>query len=76
MNRQTGLDPQGIADIRNLILHLSREMKKTLFISSHLLNEMEQVATRLLIIEKGKSWWRDQRTELFDPSQPCLNWKH
>jgi ABC-type multidrug transport system ATPase subunit len=45
-----GLDPQGIADIRNLILHLSRELKKTVLVSSHLLNEIEQVATRLLII--------------------------
>src|ERR1051325_3573375 len=49
-----GLDPQGIADIRNLILHLSREMKKTIFVSSHLLNEIEQVATRELIIDRGK----------------------
>ena len=32
-----GLDPQGIADIRNLILHLTREQKKTLLVSSHLL---------------------------------------
>jgi len=67
-----GLDPQGIADIRNLILHLSREMKKTLFISSHLLNEMEQVATRLLIIDKGKKLVEGSANELFDPSQTLL----
>ena len=67
-----GLDPQGIADIRNLILHLSREMKKTLFISSHLLNEMEQVATRLLIIDKGKKVVEGTVSELFDPSQTLL----
>ena len=67
-----GLDPQGIADIRNLILHLSREMKKTLFISSHLLNEMEQVATRLLIIDKGKKLVEGSTNELFDPSQTLL----
>jgi ABC-type multidrug transport system ATPase subunit len=71
-----GLDPQGIADIRNLILHLSREMKKTLFISSHLLNEMEQVATRLLIIDKGKNWWKDQQMNCLILHKPCLNWKH
>ncbi|HEX5154452.1 MAG TPA: ABC transporter ATP-binding protein [Parafilimonas sp.] len=67
-----GLDPQGIADIRNLILHLSREMKKTLFISSHLLNEMEQVATRLLIIDRGKKLVEGSASELFDPAQTLL----
>lgn len=67
-----GLDPQGIADIRNLILHLSRETKKTLLISSHLLNEMEQVATRLLIIDKGKKLVEGTTAELFDPSQTLL----
>ena len=49
-----GLDPQGIADIRNLILHLSREMKKTILVSSHLLSEMELIADSMLIIDKGK----------------------
>ena len=71
-----GLDPQGIADIRNLILHLSREMKKTLLVSSHLLNEMEQVATRLLIIDKGKKLVEGTTAELFDPSQTLLELKH
>lgn len=67
-----GLDPQGIADIRNLILHLSREMKKTLLVSSHLLNEMEQVATRFLIIDKGKKLVEGTTAELFDPSQTLI----
>ncbi|HEY2727329.1 MAG TPA: ABC transporter ATP-binding protein, partial [Parafilimonas sp.] len=67
-----GLDPQGIADIRNLILHLSREMQKTLLVSSHLLNEMEQVATRLLIIDNGKKLVEGSTAELFDPSQTLI----
>ncbi len=67
-----GLDPQGIADIRNLILHLSREMKKTVFVSSHLLNEIEQVATRLLIIDKGKKIIEGQSAELFDPTRTIV----
>jgi len=67
-----GLDPQGIADIRNLILHLSRDLKKTLLVSSHLLNEMEQVATRLLIIDKGKKLVEGTTTELFNPSQTLI----
>ena len=67
-----GLDPQGIADVRNLILHLSREMNKTLLVSSHLLNEMEQVATRLIIIDKGKKLVEGSTAELFDPSQTLI----
>lgn len=67
-----GLDPQGIADIRNLILHLSREQKKTLIVSSHLLSEIEQVATRVLIIDKGKKIREGNAAELFDPSQTIV----
>jgi len=67
-----GLDPQGIADIRNLILHLSRDLKKTVIVSSHLLNEIEQVATRVLIIDKGKKIIEGNALELFDPSQTII----
>ncbi len=67
-----GLDPQGIADIRNLILHLSRERNKTIVISSHLLSEIEQVATRVLIIDKGKKLVEGNADELFDPSQTII----
>ena len=67
-----GLDPQGIADIRNLILHLSREKKKTILVSSHLLSEIEQIATRVLIIDKGKKLVEGTAAELFDPSQTII----
>ena len=67
-----GLDPQGIADIRNLILHLSRDLKKTIIVSSHLLSEIEQVATRVLIIDKGKKIIECNALELFDPSQTIV----
>jgi len=67
-----GLDPQGIADIRNLILHLSRESKKTVIVSSHLLSEIEQIATRVLIIDKGKKLVEGNANELFDPSQTIV----
>jgi ABC-type multidrug transport system ATPase subunit len=67
-----GLDPQGIADIRNLVLHLSRDLKKTVIVSSHLLNEIEQVATRVLIIDKGKKIIEGNALELFDPSQTIV----
>ncbi len=62
-----GLDPLGIADVRNLINHLSKDLGKTLFISSHLLSEMEQVADSLLIINKGKKIVEGRMEELLNP---------
>jgi ABC-type multidrug transport system ATPase subunit len=67
-----GLDPQGIADIRNLILILSREMKKTVIVSSHLLNEIEHIATRILIIDKGRKLVEGTSAELFNDQQTIL----
>jgi len=64
-----GLDPQGIADVRNLINHLSKDLGKTVFISSHLLSEMEQVADSLLIIHKGKKIAEGRMQELLNPEQ-------
>lgn len=49
----TGLDPQGMKEIRDLILHLSKVEKKTVFLSSHILYEVELVANRMIIINKG-----------------------
>jgi ABC-type multidrug transport system ATPase subunit len=49
----TGLDPQGIKEVRDLIQHLSSEGKMTIFLSSHLLSEIEQTATTMAIINKG-----------------------
>ncbi len=62
-----GLDPQGIADVRNLILQLSNEFGKTLLISSHLLNEMEQIADAMLIIDKGRKVVEGSKEELLNP---------
>ena len=64
-----GLDPQGMADIRQLINHLSKDQGKTVFISSHLLSEMEQVADSLLIIHKGKKIAEGNMNELLNPEQ-------
>ena len=70
-----GLDPQGIADIRNLILQLSKEMNKTLLISSHLLSEMELIADSMIIIDKGKKVVEGKVNELFDPSETVVELK-
>jgi ABC-2 type transport system ATP-binding protein len=50
----TGLDPQGMKEIRDLIIRLSKDEHKTIFLSSHILSEIEQVANRMIIINKGK----------------------
>jgi ABC-type multidrug transport system ATPase subunit len=70
-----GLDPQGIADIRNLIIHLSRDLGKTIFVSSHLLNEIEQVSDRLLILDKGRKIVEGGIHELVDPANALLELK-
>jgi ABC-2 type transport system ATP-binding protein len=49
----TGLDPQGMKEVRDLLLYLSNEKKKTIFISSHILYEIELIANRMIIINKG-----------------------
>lgn len=64
-----GLDPQGIADVRNLILHLSRHHHKTILVSSHLLSEIELIADRMLIIDRGRKIVEGSVRELFDPRQ-------
>lgn len=48
-----GLDPQGMKEVRQLITRLSVERGITILLSSHLLNEVEQVATRMAIINKS-----------------------
>lgn len=62
----TGLDPQGMKEIRELIIHLSRDKKKTLFLSSHILYEVELVANRMIIINKGKTVVEGEVNELLN----------
>lgn len=63
-----GLDPQGIADMRELILHLSNEQGKTLVVSSHLLTEMELIADSMLIIDKGRKVVEGKAADLLNPA--------
>ena len=51
----TGLDPQGMKEIRDLIIFLSKEKGKTIFLSSHILREIELIANRMVIINKGQN---------------------
>lgn len=67
-----GLDPQGIVDIRNLILTLNREQGKTFLVSSHLLGEVELVASRMLIIDRGSKVVEGSVRELINPDRVML----
>ena len=49
-----GLDPQGQADMRELILNINKEKNITVIISSHILAEIEKIANRMIVIHKGK----------------------
>jgi len=62
----TGLDPQGIIDIRNLILQLKNERNKTVLLSSHILSEIELIANRMVIINKGKTIVQGSVSELLN----------
>jgi ABC-type multidrug transport system ATPase subunit len=61
-----GLDPQGMVEVREMILKLNRELNKTIIISSHILNEVELIANRMVIINKGKTIVEGNVTELLE----------
>ncbi|PUA82130.1 multidrug ABC transporter ATP-binding protein [Nocardioides currus] len=62
-----GLDPQGINEIRTLLLELNRE-GTTVFLSSHLLGEIEQMCTRVGVLDGGRLVLQDQLSALRGPT--------
>lgn len=67
-----GLDPNGIIEIRNLMSELSSKHNKTILVSSHLLNEIEKVATHVGIINKGKLLFQGTVNELQTFNTPIV----
>jgi ABC-2 type transport system ATP-binding protein len=61
-----GLDPQGMKEVRDLIKELSAESEITIFLSTHLLSEVEQVATRMAVINRGELISQGSVSELLD----------
>ena len=59
-----GLDPSGIIDMRELLLRLQREYGKTILISSHLLSEIERMATHVGVIRSGRLLFQGSLAEL------------
>ncbi|SHJ40624.1 ABC-type multidrug transport system, ATPase component [Clostridium cavendishii DSM 21758] len=63
-----GLDPMGMIELRNLILKLNKEMKITFFISSHLLDELQKICNRLIVIKEGSLVWSGNTRDLLAKS--------
>jgi ABC-2 type transport system ATP-binding protein len=67
-----GLDPNGIIEIRELLMKLTGEYKKTVFISSHLLSEIQRMATHVGIINYGELMFQGSIQELEALSKPLI----
>ena len=69
-----GLDPNGILQVRRLLQKLTSEYKKTVFVSSHLLSEVEKMANYVGIINRGKLLFQGTIHELhaLNDSQICI----
>ncbi|MGE7109802.1 ABC transporter ATP-binding protein [Lysinibacillus sp. NPDC047702] len=65
-----GLDPSGIIEIRNLLKRLPSEYGMTIIISSHLLSEIDQMATQVGIVSKGKMIFQDSIEAMRKSAQP------
>ncbi len=59
-----GLDPEGIHEMRHLILRLNREQGMTVVLSSHLLSEVEQLCDRIAVLNQGRMIFNGQWAEL------------
>lgn len=67
-----GLDPQGIVEIRELILKLNREKNITFLISSHILDELSRIATHYGFIDKGFLVKEMSAEELDNACRKCI----
>ncbi|MDQ0362041.1 ATP-binding cassette domain-containing protein [Breznakia pachnodae] len=68
-----GLDPQGIIEIRELILKLNREQQITILISSHILNELSKLATHYGFIDQGHIVKEISADELHTLYKKCIH---
>lgn len=67
-----GLDPQGIIELRELILKLNREFQITVLISSHILDELSRLATHYGFIDKGHLVKEISADELENVCRKCV----
>jgi len=62
-----GLDPQGIREIRQLLVDLAQQHGLTIFLSSHLLHEVERICNRIAIIDEGRMLYQGTVRSLVEP---------
>lgn len=67
-----GLDPKGIIEMRELIIDLNKKYGTTIFVSSHLLSEIEKTCTHVGVIRKGKMLFQDTVQSLIDSQSDNL----
>jgi ABC-2 type transport system ATP-binding protein len=60
----SGLDPEGIAEMRQTIGRLHHELRLTILLSSHLLTEVEQLCTRIAVLQQGRQVFEGQVSEV------------
>lgn len=70
-----GLDPQGIIEVRELILKLNREKQITVLISSHILDELSRLATHYGFIDSGRMVKEISAEELENACRKCVRVK-
>lgn len=70
-----GLDPNGIKEIRDLLVSLNTQYGKTIFVSSHLLSEIEKMCTHVGLIHHGKVLYQGVIEKLSSKSNACLKIK-
>ena len=70
-----GLDPEGIVDFRNLLLELNRQYQITILISSHILSELQNLATCYGFIDQGRMLDQLSAGELAERCRVCLELK-
>ncbi|SDL31501.1 ABC transporter ATP-binding protein [Romboutsia lituseburensis] len=64
-----GLDPMGMIELRELILKLNKDKNITFFISSHLLDELQKICDKLVIIKEGSLIWYGDTKDLIDDNK-------
>ncbi len=64
-----GLDPQGMREVRNLLTELAVNKGKTIFLSSHILKEVESMATSMAIVNRGKTLVEGKVQELLQDAE-------
>jgi ABC-2 type transport system ATP-binding protein len=64
-----GLDPEGLHEMRQTILRLHQELGLTILLSSHLLNEVEQLCTRIAVLSQGRKVFEGPLEAIMQPNQ-------